>query len=340
MAEIYDKSDMKSVLEALPQQIKDSYDMPNNITLKGNPENIIMCGMGGSSISEFIFAQYLKELDAKIPVFCVQDYDLPPYITRNSLVLIASYSGNTEESLSCYKQAIKNGHNIIVIASGGKLLEYANNAKIPVVVIPKGLQPRNAIAYMFFPLIRIFESSGIIPNQSDKVKRLVHALTQNKQAYMHSAQEIAEKCIGRIPIIYSSDNLYSIAYRWKSEFNENSKIPAFCNKFPELNHNEIIGFVNYAKLGIPMHIIMLHDIADHKRVQKRMSITKKLIREMTQDKIIFTDLAINGDDLLARLFSAIFVGDMTSYYLALQYQTDPTPVDVIEKFKKEMGPMI
>jgi glucose/mannose-6-phosphate isomerase len=165
-------------------------------------------------------------------------------------------------------------------------------------------------------------------------------LNKNMQTFENASKAMAEKLVGRLPIIYSSETFYCVAYRWKCEFNENSKIPAFCNKFPELDHNEIIGYHNLARLNIPMHVMMLHDEQDNKRIQKRMSITKKLLREMSADKIIFTDVAIKGDDMLSRMFTTILLGDLTSYHLALQYKTDPTPVDIIEKLKKEMGPML
>ena len=340
MTDIIDKSDMLTVLKGLPEQITESYKLENSIKLKGMPDNIIFCGMGGSSIAERVFADYLKSLAVKIPTFIVEGYDLPQCLTKNSLVLIVTYSGNTEESISCFRQALRNGHNIIIITSGGKLLEYANNSRIPIIIIPKGLQPRNAIAYMFFPMVRIFENSGIISNQSAKIDDLITTISKNMSAFESNAQQIAEKCVGRMPIIYSSDIFYNIAYRWKCEFNENSKILAFCNKFPELDHNELIGYANYQKLSLPLHIIMLHDESDHRRIQKRMNITKKLIREMSQDKIVFTDIAIRGDSMMTRMFTTILLGDLTSYYLALQYQTDPTPVDIIEKLIKEIGPML
>ncbi|HEY9705134.1 MAG TPA: SIS domain-containing protein, partial [Allocoleopsis sp.] len=129
-------------------------------------------------------------------------------------------------------------------------------------------------------------------------------------------------------------------YRWKCEINENTKIPAFCHKFPELNHNELNGYVNYHKTNIPIHIVMLKDVDDHRRVAKRMEVTRKLIKEMTNDSIKFTEITIKGDSIITKMFTTIYIGDLVSYYLAINYATDPTPVDIIEKFKKEMGPYI
>ena len=141
---IYDKSNILSIIRAMPEQIKESYNKNIRIKLKGRPSNIVICGMGGSSIAGQVLASYLD-----VPVFIGQNYGLPKHVDRNSLVLIVSYSGNTEESLSCYKAARRNGYNTIAISTGGKLLEHARNEKIPYIELPKGLQPRNAIAYLF-----------------------------------------------------------------------------------------------------------------------------------------------------------------------------------------------
>jgi glucose/mannose-6-phosphate isomerase len=329
---IYDKSNMLSIIKAMPEQIKEAYNTDIKIKLKGKPSNIIICGMGGSSIAGQILESY-----AEIPIYNTQGYDLPKHVNNNSLIFIVSYSGNTEESLSCYKAARRNNHNIIAFSTGGKLLEHARNEKIPYIELPKGLQPRNAIAYLFFPMLKILENSEWIEPQESEVKSLIQALKDT--SFEYKAMDLADKLVDKLPVIYSSEKYYPVAYRWKCEINENSKVPAFCNKFPELNHNELNGYVNYNSVKIPVHIIILKAEDDHRRVQKRMDITKKLIKKMIGDKISFTELSIKGDKL-SRYFTTIYLGDLVSYYLALKYATDPTPVDIIEEFKKEMGPYI
>jgi glucose/mannose-6-phosphate isomerase len=335
-----DKNGMINVINGYPQQIKESYGMDIKISLNVKPTNIFICGMGGSSIAGQLIETFLKAEDIGIPVYAVEDYSLPRYTDKNSLVIISSYSGNTEETISCYREALRRSLNMIIITSGGKLSEHAAANRIPIINIPKGLQPRNAIAYLFFPIIRILENAGIIGPQDGNVKSLISSLQKNGRSYQESAEGISEKLHGRLPIIYSSEKLYSVAYRWKCEFNENSKIPSFCHRFPELDHNEIVGYVNHAKLSIPMHVIILRDDHDHRRVLKRMDITKKLIKEATKDGVTFTDIHITGDNILSRIFMTIYLGDLVSYYLALRYGTDPTPVELVEKLKKDMGPFI
>lgn len=334
-----DKSNMKKVLQEFPDQIKQAYGMGINIHLKGVPDKIIICGMGGSSISGQMLDSYLKTQKFKIPVINVQTYDIPLFSDKNSLFIINSYSGNTEETVSCLRQCMRITNNIIIIATGGKLIDMAVAHRIPYVQIPKGLQPRNAIAYLFFPLLRILEDNGLIETQSAFVNSLINSLTRNITAYDSQAQSLARQLVGKMPIVYSSDILFPVAYRWKSEFNENSKILSFCNRFPELDHNELLGFYNNKALGNPFHIILLKDEYDHKRILKRMTITKNLIKGMNPNAT-FTELSIKGPDALTRIFTTIHLGDMASYYLALEYSTDPTPVDIIEKLKNQIGPFI
>ena len=177
-------------------------------------------------------------------------------------------------------------------------------------------------------MLAVLYNSHFIDNPSEDIKNTIKALKNPK--FKERAQDLAEKLVEKVPLIYSSEKMGVVAYRWKTQFNENAKIHAFHHVFPELDHNELVGYGNI-KAGY--HIIIIKDDEDYVKVKKRMDITKRLISEAG---INVTELVIKGECFLTKLFSAIYLGDLTSYYLALKYGTDPTPVDVIEKLKKEL----
>jgi len=336
----YDKDNMLKVINSFPEQIKEAYSFGKNILLKGNLTQIFICGMGGAGISGQLIETYFRMLKIKIPVYTVTDYTLPDYTDKNSIIFIVSYSGNTEESISCYKEALKRNLNIIIITTGGKLEEYSRINRLPCILVPKGYQSRNALAYLFFPILRILENAKIINDNNEDVKNLIDNLKKNQSNFDRIGYDISLKLFGKLPLIYASSNFYSIAYRWKCEINENTKIPAYCSKFPELDHNELVGYMNFNKLNVPIHIVILQDQDDHRRTIKRMEITRKLIKEISNDGVKFTEITIRGDSILTKMFTTIYIGDLVSYYLALNYATDPSSVEVIDKFKKEMGPYI
>jgi glucose/mannose-6-phosphate isomerase len=333
-----DKEDMLSVIRSMPAQIREGYDIPVHFSLKGSVNKVIFCGMGGSAISGMLMETMLH--DTSLTVLNVQDYQLPTSADKNSLIFIVSYSGNTEETISCYREAQRKGLNTIVITSGGKLKEYAETNNIPLLLLPKGIQPRNAIAYMFFPILKVLEHTSILPEQKNDVASLMSYLTKHREEYEKTASKIAEDLHGSIPIVYSSQKLHGIAYRWKCEFNENAKISSFCGTFPELNHNELVSYVNYGKMHFPLHVILLRDESENRRLAKRMDLTKKMIKEATNNSVKFTDITVKGDTVLNRIFTTIYLGDLVSYFLALRYFTDPTPVAIIENFKKQLGPYV
>lgn len=328
-----DKSNFKKYMDSFNEDVKRAYNQSFRAVLEGIKKNsgmrIIHCGMGGSSISAELMKTYLYEEDFIIE--SVVDYSIQGALKNTDLVIISSYSGNTEEALSCYKQVRRVGAQLIVITSGGKLEEYCSSGRVPLIKIPKGYPPRAAVPYMFFTMLKVFEDTGLITSKVQEVQELVNNML--KQNLNEFALSLSEKLYGKIPLIYASNNFYSIAYRWKTQFNENAKTVAFANKFPELNHNEIAGYQN--KNGI-FHVIIISADSDLSRMRKRMQITKEILQKSGVD---VTELHVKGN-MLTKIFSAVLAGDLTSYYLALRYNTDPLPVDVIEGLKRQMGPFI
>ena len=326
--EFIDKHNMYSVLEKFPQQISDGYRLGEYIKVDGEVDRIIITGMGGSALPGDLLKAYLG-VYFKIPVIVNKGYELPEYITSKTLVFAISYSGNTEETINAYRIAIRKNCHLVSISAGGKLEVLSEKQKIPHIQIPSGLQPRQALGYLFFSMLRVLVNSKIISNVSEEVEKTAENL--GKDIFREKARELSNKLVDKIPLIYCSDRLQIIAYRWKINFNENTKIHAFSNVIPEMNHNEIIGFTN---LKGNYHAIILRDEDDNIRIKKRIKITKELIKKKN---VPVTEIALTGSSFLNKAFSAIYIGDWASYFLALKYKTDPTPVPVIEELKKEMG---
>lgn len=319
-----DKTDYLGVLESFPQQCREALNLPKGMTVSGEFSNIIVCGMGGSAIGGDILVSCLK--NHQMPVHIVRDYTLPKFADKYSLVFTISYSGNTEETLSAYNEAIKRGCTVISITSGGKLAEISQKK----IIIPSGLQPRAALGYLFFPMLGILHNAGIVDIKNSELNEMIASI-KNFEQYKSDGEVFAKKLRDKIPIIYSSNLLFPVAYRFKTQINENSKYPAFCHAFPEMNHNELVGYRGMNRKDFI--VIFIRDSKDHPRIIKRMDICREIIKQ----RIDLEEIYAKGDGLLTRIFSTIYLCDLTSYYLALHNRVDPAPVEIIEKFKSALG---
>ncbi|MFH1440278.1 MAG: bifunctional phosphoglucose/phosphomannose isomerase [Candidatus Woesearchaeota archaeon] len=319
-----DKSNIRQVILDMPKHIVDAISIVKDFKVDALVNSVIITGMGGSAIAGDVLKTYLSDI-TNIRIEVNRAYELPRWADDNTLVIVSSYSGNTEETVSAYRDAIRKKCKIMGVVTGGKLKELFNKNNHPLLLLPKGLQPRNAICYSFFTMLKVMENSGFIPKQTAYIKETINAL--KKPMLENAAKDLAKSLVGKIPLIYASERLNVVAYRWKSEFNENSKIHAFSNILPEFNHNELVG---YTKKLADFHVIFLKDQDDNKHIKKRININKSLIKKAG---VPVTEIGISGPDRMTRLFSAIFMGDMTSYYLALEYGIDPAPVEIIENLK-------
>ncbi len=328
-----DKQNMHKVIIDSPNQLKAGLDLANEIKVSGDFKNIIICGIGGSALPYNILTSVIT---TTIPVYIHRDYNLPEFADSLSLIICISYSGNTEEGLSSLQTAINKNLKVIAIASGGKFEELSKQNNIPFAKIPSGIQPRSATGYLFSSLIRILINCGLIKDISFEIMDLAEDLKDINLELEKEGKKLAKKIDKKIPIIYASNNFKSVARIWKIKFNENSKIPAFYNVFPELNHNEMVGFTGIKKLGAKnFAIIILKDQADHERTQKRMKLTANLIKKYGVKTTEFVE--IKNGSMMFKIFSTLLLGDWVSYYTALNQKIDPTPVDMVESFKKQMS---
>ncbi|MBI1971610.1 MAG: bifunctional phosphoglucose/phosphomannose isomerase [Candidatus Wildermuthbacteria bacterium] len=299
----------------------------------GNKKNwkqfssFILAGMGGSHLVGDIFQAVAPGFNLSVH----QDYGLPAWplvVLKDTLVIASSYSGNTEETLSAFEEAVSRQIPVAAISIGGKLLEMAKKQGVPYIQIPDtGIQPRMATGYMFKALSKITGREDLL-SQAGEFARL------RPEEFQERGKELAQKLKGKIPVAYASNRNYCIAYIWKITFNETAKIPSFYNVFPELNHNEMTGFdVKPATKGLSnkFHFVFLRDSEDEQRIQKRMEVLKRLYEERGLGVEI---IDLQGSSRMERIFSSLLLADWAAYHTAKLYGVEPEQVPMVEDFKK------
>lgn len=333
---------MRDYLQGLPEQFSAMLDMKITVPDRYRKpyNNVLVSGLGGSAIGGDILRSYASA-QASIPVIVNREYNIPAFVGPQSLMLAVSYSGNTEETLSAYQQAQKAGADIIVVSSGGKLSAMAVQDSNLVVQLPGGLSPRAATGYLFSPLALVLEQLGILTGARADLMETVQVLSDLREEIKPEAEsgniakQLAGEMKGRIPVIWGSSSHTEVAaLRWKAQINENAKAPAYYNVFPELNHNELVGFEEPAGLISQLAIIILRDPGDHDRVKKRMDITREVVKTRVARVM---EVEARGQSFLAKFYSLSYIGDYASFYLALEYGINPTPVKVIDYLKAELA---
>ncbi|MBD3179711.1 MAG: bifunctional phosphoglucose/phosphomannose isomerase, partial [Candidatus Latescibacteria bacterium] len=300
-------------------------------------------GMGGSAIGASL-ARDLAGPECSFPVHVERGYSLPGFAGPDSTVISISYSGNTEEILALFRQAEELGCSLGAITSGGRLEAEAEGSGAGAVVVTGGLPPRAAIGCLFAPLVRILSGWGALKVDERDVEELIRTLRGALESLSpdmpdNPALRISEQLHGKIPLIYSGGGLLeAAAYRWKCQFNENSKVMAFNNFFPELGHNEVMGWDSPGNVREVLSVIMLTDRDDHPRVSRRMEITASMLEDLGVE-VIRVDSSWfqeGSSSRLERLLSTVSLGDMASVYLALRRGVDPVPIERIETVKNKL----
>lgn len=327
-------SDMLAQIRSLSDQLRWAIDLdPPHI---GTFSEVLFAGMGGSGIAGDYAGAVTRAAGTRVAVH--KGYGpIPAWAVRvRPLVIAASYSGNTEETLDMVTSASESGLPVATITTGGRLAELTTRHNWPTITVPTGLQPRAAAGYMIGAAVRILEASGAVDDQRlafVETADLAERMVEEGSPAWEQAGSIAGQLAGRIPIIYGGGPVSSVvAQRWKTQINENAKVPAWYSVLPELNHNEIVGWETLPDTtNEHFGVVVLTDEADHDRVLKRVAIT----RELTAEAVPWVgEVASSGSSTLARLISLTVVGDLTSLMLAERLGVDPAPVATIEKLKK------
>jgi glucose/mannose-6-phosphate isomerase len=330
-----DVQDVLGIAERQWQQLTQEFELSE---LEGEFQNIVFAAMGGSALPALVSTSWPAH---KVPFAICRQYHIPAYVSDKTLFIAASYSGNTEETLSALAEAEERGARIVIMASGGKLQEIAQAKSYPFLLIPAADQPRYAVFYMLKALITVLEKANLI-NVEEAGKELAQAagfLKQSVQAWVptvptdqNPAKKLALDLAGRSPIIYAGPLLGPVAYKWKINCNENAKNVAWWNEVPEFDHNELIGWTSHP-VDKPYAVIELRSKLEHPRVQKRFEVAERLLSGQRPAANI---VEVQGETLVEQIVWGVAFGDFVTTYLALLNGVNPAPVGLVEKFKKAL----
>ena len=334
-----DKSGMLKFCVDEAQHYRKAAEAAEKIALSYvNPANIIVAGMGGSAIGGELLKDWARN-EAQVPIEVSRAYSLPAYANERSLVVVVSYSGETEESLSSFLDALKKRCMIFCVSSGGTLLEFAEKLGVSYLRVPSGMPPRASLPYLFVPLLRAVEKAGVVSGVSGELSEVTKILERvsgenapEKPVKDNFAKMLASGVSGSVPVVYGFGVFRSVAQRFKTQFNENSKTPSKWEFFSELNHNEIVGWERAGKLAECFSTIFIRDKNEPEEIRTRIETTKTLMPSSSKMFEVWSQ----GESTLARMLSTVCVGDFTSVYLAILHGVDPTPVKTINMLKEKV----
>jgi len=302
--------------------------------------SVAICGMGGSAIAgDLVLGAYRERL--RHPSAVLRDYYLPGWVGENTLVILSSYSGETEETLTAAMQATERNALCIAITSGGKLDGHYRESGVPIIKIPPGLQPRAALLHLLAPLATALSRMEAFPDISADLDEAEGTLRAAADAYgpdkvlsQNPAKQLAVSLDGTLPLIWGAEVTAAVARRWKAQINENAEVPAFWAEIPELDHNEIVGFEGIGELGQQTHIVELRDPRQHRQNQRRFDLTRELVEPHVRGVV---QVMAEGQGAMARTLDLVMLGDYVSLYMALLREVDPAPVELIGRLKERLA---
>lgn len=333
-----DTQDVLGIASKQWQQLLHKFDLQGNKQFR-NVYNVVYAGMGGSALAALFINSWPK---LKEPFEIARDYQVPEYVDTDTLVIVASYSGNTEETLSALADAESKGAQIAVIAGGGRLQEIAAEKGYLFAQLPKAEQPRYAVLYNLKALLDILSLAGVLDHEAYaseliQAAEFLKAATDPWAADIPSsnnpAKKLALEIMGKSAVVYSGPKMHPAAYKWKISFNENAKHVAWLGQLPEFNHNEFIGW-SKQPVDKPYVVIDLRSNLEHERVQKRFDVSARLLSGMRPEPHV---VQAEGETVFEQLLWLVAFGDFVTLYLAILNGVNPAPVDLVEKFKKDLN---
>ncbi len=345
-ARIYDKiepENMRGHLHGLPRQCRTAWDKASKFKLPSvyaDVDKVVILGMGGSAIGGDLVRSLFSRQKRPV-IFVSREYELPAFVDEKTLVIASSYSGNTEETLSSFSQALQKKCKKLAMTTGGKLKGIAEAAGVPVFVIDYKGQPRAAVGYGFMSLIAFLQTLGFVSDKKAEVDSMIQdldkvlgELKETVATGSNRAKKLAKELHCKIAVIYGAGILSEVAHRWKTQINENGKSWAFYETFSELNHNAVVGYQFPRELASKMHVVLLRCPSLHPRILARYQITADLLK---QSGIGHEIIDSRAESDLSQMMGLIYLGDWVSYYIAILNEIDPTPVTVIEYLKKRLS---
>lgn len=333
-----DRSDMRSALVGFPDQVAEAWERSAELPPMASIDGIVVCGMGGSAIGGDFLATLLERWGCELSVTTVRHYELPPWANERTLVVATSYSGNTEETLGCARRALERDCPLLAVTSNGELAELARERRRSSIVVPSGRQPRAALGDLLMPVLRSLapQLSVDLHAEADEAQRVVARLVERCDTAPHEenpAKAIARWLHGHVPVVYgSAANTDVAARRWKTQINENAKSPAYFDTCPEMNHNEVMGWEHETLLA-GFRYVLLRDREEHPQIARRFEVSRELLEARGG---AVREAWSEGEGELARLMSLVVLGDWVSFYLAMLYDVDPSPVGLIEQLKERL----
>lgn len=326
---------MNQLIEKFPAQLREALTIGQKAAIS-IPENeirqVFMAGMGGSGIGGNFVAEFIRN-ECKVPYLIGKSYEIPKFIDQHTLAIVSSYSGNTEETLNAFMQLLEIGCKIVVIASGGKLIQHAKEKKLDFIELPSGWpSPRACLGYSLVQQLSIlFKLNMISSNALEKILKGADLLDHESFGIKAKAKRIANALAGKIPVIYSSDRMEPAGLRLRQQICENAKMLCWHHVFPEMNHNELVGWAHtYENLGV----FIMRSSYDHQRTGIRMDITKEIIQKYAPDVI---EVQAKGESLIEESLYLVHLGDWISWYLSELNNVDAVEIRVIDLLKSELA---
>jgi glucose/mannose-6-phosphate isomerase len=324
---------MKNLVASFSKQLKEAIEIGKNAKLSRSGHelsHVLICGLGGSGIGGSIVSEMLAG-EANAPIQVSKGYFIPAYVNKHTLVIISSYSGNTEETLQCLEQALSKEAKIVCISSGGKIAAIAVEKKLDLITIPGGMPPRSCLGYSLTQLLFVLHFNGICQNPSSQLEDAIHLIDTEEMNIQQEAMEISNALHGKLPVIYCTTYYEGVAIRFRQQLNENAKMLCWHQVIPEMNHNELVG---WREKNQGLHVILFRDSNEYERNNARIEINKTVIAKYTPH---ITEIKSKGKTIIEKSIYFIHLGDWISIYQAEKRGYDANEISVINDLKSKLS---